>query len=65
MWLPLESVTEQEYTASPLKPLVADEARMFSLEQLQQLSLLFFNRSTHCQRLDRNDADTRDARHRI
>ncbi len=68
MWLVSEAssvVKENEYIADHLQPLNDHEARMYSLEQLQQLALLFFNRSDARRRLDINDCETLDARQRI
>ncbi len=45
-----------------LVPLWQNEARMYSLEQAQQLWHLFFRRSNARKRLDLNDDETKDVR---
>ena len=45
-----------------LLPVYEHEARMYSLEQMQQLWHLFMHRSHARKRLDKNDADTADVR---
>lgn len=58
-----EDINEEH--AAYRKPIQADEARMYSLEQMSALWHLYYNDSHVRRRLDLNDIETKDVRERL